>query len=333
MWEIPALVQTCLPSRITVVTSGGDAPGMNAALRAVVRTACNRGIEVFGANRGYTGLVDDDLRSLGIPAVGNILHRGGTMLKSDRSSAFHEPGVRARVARQLRARDISGLVVIGGDGSLTGAHLLGGETGMPVVGLPGSIDNDIPGTDETIGFDTAVNTGLEAIDRIRDTAHSHERVFLVEVMGHSSGFIAAAVGLAGGAEIILLPDSRVDVETLANRLSVSKRRGKTSSLILVAEGSDVNFTQNLAQALSAHGHQSRACILGHLQRGGTPTGRDRLLASCLGASAVDHLCAGVHDVMLGVRDGRIQATALAEVISQRKPLTPGMLELARILSS
>ncbi len=333
MWDLPQLPAVHQPERIAVVTSGGDAPGMNAALRAVVRTACARGIEVLGAERGYTGLVDNTLRPLSVASVGNILHRGGTMLKSDRSEAFRDPAVRRRVAAHLRTRNVAALVVIGGDGSLTGAHLLSRETGLPVVGLPGSIDNDIHGTEHTIGFDTAVNTALEAIDRIRDTAHSHERVFLVEVMGRSSGILATAIGLAGGAEIILMPDSPVVIDELVTGLTASRQRGKTSSLIVVAEGQDPGFTPDLAQQLSARGHQARGCILGHVQRGGSPTGRDRLLATCLGASAVDHICGGVHDVMLGIRDGRICATALADVISRSRESRTTMLELARMLSN
>ncbi|MEX0732291.1 MAG: 6-phosphofructokinase [Aquisalimonadaceae bacterium] len=333
MWELPDLPVTWRPKRLVIVTSGGDAPGMNAAIRAVVRTALGHGIDVLGSDRGYTGLVEDELQPMGLSSVGNILHRGGTILRSDRSEAFHRPEVRARVAEQLRARNVEGLVIIGGDGSLTGAHLLCLETGLPVIGLPGTIDNDIFGTEDTIGFDTAVNTGLEAIDRIRDTAHSHQRVFLVEVMGRSSGFLAVAVGIAGGAEHILLPDMEPDVDALVESLAISKQRGKTSSLIVVAEGHDDQLTPRLAKQLSNRGHQARACILGHIQRGGSPTGHDRILASSLGASAVDHLCAGYSDVMLGVHSGRICTIALSDVISRRKPIPDGALDLARMLSA
>ncbi len=333
MWNLPVLPRVRQPRRIVIVTSGGDSPGMNPAIRAVVRSAIHCGIEVLGSDRGYTGLVEDELRPMNTASVGNILHRGGTVLKSDRCDAFREPTVRARVAQALHKRGVEGLVVIGGDGSLTGAHLLAEETGFPVIGLPGTIDNDIYGTDDTIGFDTAVNTGLEAIDRIRDTAHSHERVFLVEVMGRSSGFIALAVGLAGGAESVLLPDCRIDVPELVQRLNLSKRRGKNSSLIVVAEGHDPQLTARLAGQLTEHGHQARACILGHIQRGGSPTGHDRLLASTLGASAVDHLCADKGDIMLGVQAGCIAAVPLRDVAGLRKPLPTGILDLARILAT
>jgi len=333
MWVLPEPSPRRTPKRVAVVTSGGDAPGMNAALRAVVRTAASRGIEVLGANRGYTGLVQDSYRPLGVSSVGNILHRGGTLLKSDRSDAFRQPSVRAQVAERLRQHGIEALIVIGGDGSLTGAHLLTHETGFPVLGLPASIDNDIIGTDHTIGFDTAMNTALEAIDRIRDTAHSHERVFLVEVMGRSSGFLATAVGIAAGAEIILMPDCEVNLPSLLAGLTASRLRGKTSSLIVVAEGKDPSATPRLAAQLSDHGHQARACILGHLQRGGSPSGQDRLLASCLGESAIRYLCAGIDGVMLGVREGRVCTTPLTEVIQGRKAERPELLDLARVLSS
>ncbi|MCC5857230.1 MAG: 6-phosphofructokinase [Ectothiorhodospiraceae bacterium] len=333
MWNLPVLPRVHQPRRLVIVTSGGDSPGMNSAIRAIVRSAIHQGIGVLGSDRGYTGLVDDELRPMNTASVGNILHRGGTVLKSDRCDAFRQPDIRARVARQLRERQVDGLIVIGGDGSLTGAHLLATETGLPVVGLPGTIDNDISGTEDTIGFDTAVNTALEAIDRIRDTAHSHERVFLVEVMGRSSGFIALAVGLAGGAEAILLPDCRVDLPGLVRRLNLSKRRGKNSSLLVVAEGHDPRLTSRLAEQLSENGHQARACILGHIQRGGSPTGHDRLLASALGASAVDHLCAGHSDIMLGIQRGVITAVPLDEVAGRSKPLPTGILELAHILAN
>ncbi len=332
MWDLPVLPVLRQPRKLVIVTSGGDSPGMNAAIRAVVRSAIHRGIRVLGSDKGYTGLVDDDLQPMGTASVGNILHRGGTVLKSDRCEDFKRPEVRAEAGRLLRQRGVDGLVVIGGDGSLTGAHLLAAETGIPVVGLPGTIDNDIYGTDDTIGFDTAVNTGLDAIDRIRDTAHSHERVFLVEVMGRSSGFIALAVGIAGGAESILLPDAPVDLPDLVERLNQSKKRGKNSSLIVVAEGHDPQLTQGLAARLSEHGHQARACILGHIQRGGSPTGHDRVLATCLGASAVDHLCAGQSDIMLGVQHGRISAVPLHDVVSNRKALPVGIMELAQVLA-
>lgn len=333
MWTLPDLPRNRMLRRIAVVTSGGDAPGMNAAVRAVVRSATAHDIEAVGIDRGYTGLVEQRWRTLDVSDVGNILHRGGTVLKSDRSEAFRQAPVRATVAHRLREAGIEALVVIGGDGSLTGARCLTTETGFPVIGLPASIDNDIVGTELTIGFDTAVNTGLDAIDRIRDTAHSHERVFLVEVMGRRSGFLATAVGLAGGAETILMPDDAVDFNDLVQTLNASRQRGKTSSLIIVAEGHDPNATQALAARISDAGHQARACILGHLQRGGTPSGLDRMLASCLGASAITHLLAGQDGVMLGIERGAVVSKPLDQVISGQKPERMDLIELARQLSS
>lgn len=333
MWAMPSLVKEYQPEKILIITSGGDSPGMNAAIRAVVRSAAYFDISVLGADRGFTGLVENRLKEMTPRSVANILHRGGTVLKTDRCEAFHDPAIRAAAGERLKQQQIDGVVVIGGDGSLTGAHLLAVETGVPVVGLPGTIDNDIAGTEDSIGFDTAVNTALDAIDRIRDTAHSHERVFLVEVMGRSSGFIALAVGIAGGAEAVLLPDSPVDMAVLVQGLNESKARGKNSSLIVVAEGHDSAMTTNLVNTLSERGHQARACILGHIQRGGSPTGHDRVLASCLGASAVDHLCAGYTDVMIGIQQGKIVTVPLTRVTEESRALPEGLMVLASILGN
>lgn len=333
MWTLPELPVKRELRRIAIVTSGGDAPGMNAAVRAITRTAGSRGIETLGADRGYSGLVHEPLRPLSMGSVGSILQRGGTILKTDRCEAFMDPVVRARTGEALRAQGVDALIVIGGDGSLTGAHHFHGDTGLPVLGLPGTIDNDIVGTDDSVGFDTAVNTALEAIDRIRDTAHSHDRLFLVEVMGRSSGFIALSVGIAGGAEAILLPDEAVNAETLLARMARTRTREKASSLVVVAEGTDPTYTTRLAKDLGAQGHPARACILGHVQRGGSPSGHDRVLASVLGASAVDHLQAGYNDIMLGIRDGAIATTALERIGRERKTLPEAWLALASTLAS
>lgn len=332
MWTPPEIPVTQTIRRLAVVTSGGDAPGMNAAVRAITRTAGSRGIEVLAAERGFSGLVDGPLRPLSMGSVGSILQRGGTILKTDRCEAFLDPEVRARTADSLRAQGVDGVVVIGGDGSLTGAHHLAQESGLSVVGLPGSIDNDIVGTDDSIGFDTAVNTALEAIDRIRDTAHSHDRLFLVEVMGRSSGFIALSVGIAGGAEAILLPDQAITGDALMTRIAGTRTREKASSLVVVAEGTDPSYTTRLAAELGALGHPARACILGHVQRGGNPSGHDRVLASVLGASAVDHIQGGHTDIMLGIRGGAIATTPLERVGRERKVLPEAWLELARTLA-
>lgn len=332
LWPLPKLELTRPLKRIALLTSGGDAPGMNAAVRAIVRTALERNIEVFGVQKGYSGLVHGKFEPMDRSSVANILHRGGTILKTDRCDEFKQPEVRRRVTETLRARGIEALAVIGGDGSLAGAHLLEQETGLPVIGVPGTIDNDVYGTDDTIGFDTAVNTALEAIDRIRDTATSHERVFLVEVMGRSAGFIAAAVGIAGGAEVVLVPDSAVELADICHTLRESERRGKFSSLIVVAEGDDPNRTPRLATALGDLGFQARAAILGHVQRGGTPSGHDRVLASVLGASAVDHLLAGYSDIMLGVRAGEIVRVPLAD-IRRKKTMSNDYIRLAQTLAT
>jgi len=331
MYDIEDLTRQQALKRIAILTSGGDAPGMNAAIRASVRAAHAEGIEVFGVLRGYSGLVADEMRRMEPASVANILQRGGTLLKSDRCDAFRDPEVRRRVTAQLRARGIEALIVIGGDGSLTGAMLLQQETGFPVIGLPGTIDNDVFGTDDSIGFDTAVDTALGAIDRIRDTANSHDRLFLVEVMGRASGFIAAYVGIAGGAEFVLTPERPLDIAYLAQHLRDSQQAGKTSSLIVVAEGREPGRTQELAAQLAAAGFEPRVCILGHTQRGGAPTGHDRMLASYLGAMAVRYLLAGRSNLMIGVDHQRLVAVPLATVVQGHKSLPPRVLEMAELL--
>lgn len=333
MWSIPKLSATRSLRRLVVLTSGGDAPGMNAAVRAVVRTALERNIEVLAAQKGFSGLVHGHLESMDRSSVANILHRGGTILKTDRCEEFRQADVRRQVAQDLRDRDVDAVVVIGGDGSFAGAHQLEQETGLAVIGVPGTIDNDIYGTDETIGFDTAVNTALEAIDRIRDTATSHERIFLTEVMGRSAGFIAASVGIAGGAEIVLLPDVPMPLEEICATLRRSEQRGKYSSLIVVAEGEDHNRTPALTKALNDRGFQARAAILGHIQRGGSPSGHDRVLASVLGASAVDHLLAGHSNIMVGVHAGEIVRVPLQDIMGHKKPMSTDYIDLAKMLAT
>lgn len=332
MYQIPTLTPSNKPQAIAVLTSGGDSPGMNPAIRGVVRAALNLGIEVYGINRGYSGLIIGDMQPMTSGSVTNIVQRGGTLLKSDRCDAFKDQAVRHQAAEVLRERDIEGLVVIGGDGSLTGAHLLANESDIAVVGLPGTIDNDIYGSDDTIGFDTAVNTALDAIDKIRDTALSHESLFLVEVMGRNSGFIATHVGIACGAEMIVVPEYEVQVDAISFQLATNRAQGKGSSgIIVVAEGRKPGLTYNLANQLELHDQKPKVCILGHIQRGGSPTGHDRVLASCLGASAVDYLCAGYSDVMIGVRDGVICETPLIQVVEKPKPLDEALFQRALIL--
>ncbi|MGB2130312.1 MAG: 6-phosphofructokinase [Marinobacterium sp.] len=332
MYTLPDLEPLRDFDAIAVLTSGGDSPGMNPAVRGVVRAALNQGIRVYGVQKGYSGLLAGDLRLMTSASVRNIVQRGGTILKSDRCAAFKDPEQRQKAAQVLHDKGIQGLVVIGGDGSLTGAHCLAEESDIAVIGLPGTIDNDIFGTDDTIGFDTAVNTALDAIDKIRDTASSHERHFLVEVMGRNSGFLATHVGIAAGAEMVVVPEYEVHIEQLGQQLSESRRSGKGSSgIIVVAEGRDPGLTYRLAEQLRQQGEDPRVCILGHIQRGGQPSGHDRVLASSLGAMAISYLLAGYSDIMVGVNEGGIVDVPLDSVIRYRKGLDPHLFELALLL--
>lgn len=285
---------------IVVLTSGGDAPGMNAAIRAVVRTGCYFGLKVYGSVAGYQGLVDQSLIPLDSDSVANLIQHGGTLLKADRCMAFYEKSTRDRCREFLREKEINGLVVIGGNGSFKGAALLSDEGGPAVIGIPGSIDNDIPGTEYSIGFDTARNTALNAIDKIRDTASSHNRNFLVEVMGRDSGFLAVDVGIAGGAEFILTPEFDVPIELFAERIKIPRRQ-KLSSITIVAESSQPGRSVAIAQTLEKLTGQSfRVCILGHTQRGGSPTLLDRKVASEMGYLAVKSLLAGQSHQMVAM---------------------------------
>jgi 6-phosphofructokinase 1 len=318
---------------LAVLTSGGDAPGMNAAVRAVVRYGIAHGCEVHGIVKGYSGLIEGLLNRMDASSVANILQRGGTILKTDRCLEFYKKGVRKEAADILRRRGIEGLVVIGGDGSFTGASLMESETGFPTIGVPGTIDNDIAGTDDTIGFDTAVNTAIDAIDRIRDTASSHDRIFLVEVMGRSSGFIALQVGIGGGAETIIVPERKESLTSICSTIERGMRRGKTSSIIVVAEGDKPGLSSRLAENLEAKGYKSRVCILGHTQRGGSPTSHDRMLASTLGASAAAYLMGGKSGGMVGVRDGNVTLVPYKQIIGIKKRLSPEVLALAQTLAT
>ncbi len=333
MLAIPKFRSQRKYSSIGVLTSGGDAPGMNAAIRAVVRYSLVQGCQVHGIFRGYSGLLDNQMVSLGASSVANIIQRGGTILKTDRCEAFFKKSTRKKAVETLRKQGIEGLVVIGGDGSFTGAHLMNQETGFPVIGVPGTIDNDIAKTDETIGFDTAVNTAIQAIDRIRDTASSHDRTFLVEVMGRSSGFIALQVGMGGGAETIIIPEKKQSIRKICDTIERGMRRGKTSSIIVVAEGPEPGFSSRLSQDLIRMGHSSKVCILGHTQRGGTPTAHDRVLASVLGASAVAHLLAGDSNAMVGVQDSRVVLVPFRQVIGKKKQVSSPLLKLSQDLAS
>ncbi|MFA0888648.1 MAG: 6-phosphofructokinase [Synergistales bacterium] len=316
--------------RIAVLTSGGDSPGMNAAIRAVTRAAIYSGMEVIGVQRGYEGLLEGDFIPLEKGSVGSIIHRGGTFLRTARSERFRtEEGQREALTRLEDAR-IDGLVVIGGEGSYKGAWELH-KKGFPVIGLPGTIDNDIAGTDETIGFDTAVNTGLEAVQKLRDTASSHDRLFIVEVMGRHTGFLALEVGAASGAEAAIVPEIPFSLGRIIDKLHYSRKRGKTHSMIILAEG--VMPAQSLKEALmDTGGYEARVTVLGHVLRGGSPTSFDTVLASRMGIRAVQALSAGERGKMVGVRGGKMRTAPLPIAWEEKKCLNPELLSLIEILS-
>ena len=319
--------------KLAVLTSGGDAPGMNACTRAVVRSALRRGVEVVGIRRGYSGLLAGEFVKLNRRSVANIIQRGGTILESSRSDEFKTVEGRGKGIQILEREGIEGLVVIGGDGTFRGAAAMAEESQIKIVGVAATIDNDVYGTDYTIGFDTAINTALEAIDRIRDTADAFERVFFVEVMGRSAGFIALEVAIAGGAEEVIVPEIEIDLEELCHTLKESFRKGKRSSLIVVAEGNEVGHTVQIAQYVRYRlKADCRVCILGHLQRGGAPTARDRVLASRLGAATVEGLLNGKAGHMVGEVKGEIVYMPLCETWEQKKKLDAYSLESLKVLA-
>ncbi len=320
--------------RIAVLTSGGDAPGMNAAIRAVVRTGLDQGYEVYGVSHGYQGLIDDDMNFLSRRDVGGIMQLGGTVLGSARCLEFETVEGRKKAIANLEARGIEALVVIGGNGSQTGSHALY-TTGFPVVGVASTIDNDLEGTDVTIGVDTAINVALEAIDRLKVTAASHRRAFLIEVMGRRCGYVALKAGIAGGAEVVVIPEREISPEEVARQLRDAYDRGKTHAMVVVAEGA-----VNNAQALIDHfeknqeatGFRLRATILGHVQRGAAPTAADRMLGTRLGEGAVLALTRGEEDVLTGLRGNEVVTTPLIEVAGKQKPIDLELFELARIMA-
>jgi 6-phosphofructokinase 1 len=316
--------------RIAVLTSGGDAPGMNAAIRAVVRTAVYNNVEVYGVMRGYVGLIYGEFKEMKVDSVGDIIHRGGTTLLTARSKEFMTEEGLNQAVKMLNHNKIDGLVVIGGDGSFRGATTLHGK-GIPVIGVPGTIDNDIACTDFTIGFDTAVNTVVDSINKLRDTATSHERIFLVEVMGRHSGEIALASGIAGGAETILIPEIKTNYDELCQKITRGRDRGKTHSIIIVAEGagSSIEVGKIIEEKT---GLDTRVTILGHIQRGGSPTAFDRILASRMGAKAVDALIAGLSNKMVGIRNDIITCNSIEEGLKRKRDLNKELYELANILS-
>jgi len=319
-------------NRIGVLTSGGDAPGMNACVRAVVRTAIYYDIEVVGIMRGYAGLIDGEMIKMEISSVSNIIQHGGTILKTARSEAFKTHEGRAKATENLGKWGIDALVAIGGDGTYRGASALNQEYGISVIGAPGTIDNDIFGTDYTIGYDTAVNIALDAVDRIRDTAASHERIFFVEVMGRDSGFIALDVGVAGGAELILIPEIETSIDQLSNVLRGGRERGKKSSIVVVAEGEEGGTYAIAGKVKEKTGLDYRVTVLGHIQRGGSPTARDRILASKLGSAAVESLKNGMTNVMMGEVNGKVVSTELEAIWSNKKEIDNNLYHLAEILS-
>lgn len=326
------------PKTIAVLTSGGDAPGMNAALRSVVRYGIGNRCQVFGIIRGYRGLLATNLSEntcqlLSLSSVANIIQRGGTILRTDRCEEFFYSKYRKLAAAFLRQRGMDGLIVIGGDGSFTGAHLLENETGFPTLGIPATIDNDIYGSEDSIGFDTAVNTAIDAIDRIRDTASSHERIFLVEVMGRSSGHIALKVGMGGGAETIIVPEVKESIQSICQTIQRGVARGKTGSIIVVAEGPKPGLSNRISTALARHGFVSRVCILGHIQRGGAPTAHDRTLASVLGAQAVKNLLLGRSNAMVGMQDNKVICSDFSKNLGRRKRLSHDEYALTKILAT
>lgn len=320
--------------RIAVFTSGGDAPGMNAAVRAVVRTAVYHDLHIYGIYRGYDGMVNGDIKRLDVGDVANIIQRGGTVLKTARSEAFRTVDGRKQAYESLTAHDIDGVVAIGGNGTYTGADIFMKEYNIPFVGLPGTIDNDIFGTDYTIGFDTAINTAIEAVDKIRDTADSHNRLFFVEVMGRHAGFIALHTGIGSGAGAIFLPENEKTIEELNETLRKSVKRQKLFNLVIVAEGNlngDANELAKQIKVLNPH-FDIKVTIIGHLQRGGSPTAMDRVLASRMGHSAVKALLRGEGGVALGIINDKITFTPFVEAISKNKTLNKDLVKMAEILA-
>jgi 6-phosphofructokinase 1 len=320
--------------RIGILTSGGDAPGMNACIRAAVRTAAAADVEVLGIRRGYNGLINNEMAVLDRKSVANIIQRGGTILETSRCPEFKTPEGRTKAVRVLDEAGIDGLLLLGGDGTFRGGTLLADECDVSIVGVPTTIDNDVYGTDYTVGFDTAINTALEAIDRIRDTALSHERLFFVEVMGHHTGFIALESGIAGGAEELIIPETPLGSEELCAKLNEAFKQGKRSAIVVVAEAEQPGYSFQIAQEVKKKiDVESRVCILGHVQRGGSPTARDRVLASSLGSAAVEAFLDGKNGYMVGEINNEITYTPLRDTWEKKKPLSARLQKLAGLLAA
>ena len=321
--------------RIAVLTSGGDAPGMNACIRAVVRTGLDFEISVVGIKHGFDGMINGDMEELSSYSVSNVLQKGGTILKSARSESFRTKEGRIQAFKNLKEQNIEGLIAIGGDGTLTGARVFAEEFDMPTIGVPGTIDNDLFGSDQTIGFDSAVNTALDAIDKIRDTANSHDRVFFVEVMGRHSGYIALHCGIGGGAELVMMPETSTTTDEVIDILSTGRDKSKSSAIVIVAEGDDQGNAHVIANKvrLGLPKMDIRVSTLGHLQRGGSPTSHDRILASRLGMGAVQGLVNGQSNVMVGFIDDKIVFTSLKKAVSESKPFNQELMRLVNVMNA
>lgn len=322
-------------TKIGVLTSGGDAPGMNAAIRAVVRTGIYHGLEVFGIMRGYQGLIEDDIFPMESRSVANIIQRGGTILKTARCKDFFDAEGRKKAYENLTRRGINGLVIIGGDGSFRGAVKFSQEYDIPCVGLAGTIDKDINGTDFTIGFDTAVNTAVEAIDKIRDTMDAHDRIFIIEVMGRDAGYIALHSGIATGAENILIPERKTDIDSIVAALQEKERRKKLVNLIVVAEGDGFGGGNEVEKILKDKlpNAEIRVCILGHIQRGGAPSCIDRVIASRMGYHAVESLIEGRHNVFVGIQNNKMHYIPLENAVKNKAKISEEWMKIVKILAS
>jgi 6-phosphofructokinase 1 len=322
-------------TNIGVLTSGGDSPGMNAAVRAVVRTGIYHGLGVYGIMRGYQGMIEDDIKEMDSRSVANIIQRGGTILKTARSKEFRTVEGRQKAYYNLKKRGIDGLVIIGGDGSFQGAQIFSNEFDIPCIGLPGTIDKDIAGSDTTIGFDTAVNTAVQAIDKIRDTMDAHDRLFIVEVMGRDAGYIALHSGIATGAENILIPETKTDMDAIIASLTEKEKRKKLVNLIVVAEGDEFGGANEVAKIITQRIPTAdvRVCVLGHIQRGGSPTCEDRLVASHMGYYAVESLIIGRKNVMVGVVNNKIHYTPLDKAVKEKQKIGQEWMKIVKILAS
>ncbi len=322
-------------TKVGVLSSGGDAPGMNAAIRAVVRTGIYNDMEVYGIIRGYSGMIEDDIKQMESRSVANIIQRGGTVLKTARCKEFYEPEGRKKAYENLKKRGINGLVVVGGDGSFKGALKFSQEFDIPCIGIPGTIDKDIAGSDFTIGFDTAVNTAVEAIDKIRDTADAHDRLFIIEVMGRDAGYIALHSGIATGAEHILIPERKTDIEDVIESLQEKEKRRKLVNMIVVAEGGEAGGADEISRIIKHRlpSADTRVCILGHIQRGGSPSCLDRLIASRMGYHAIESLVEGRHNVMVGIINNKMHYTPLEKAVKAKQRISDEWMKIVRILAS